>query len=704
MKALTSMMVFGFYWCIVCVLIVSQPVLAQTPVKIAQIDGGSISSLCSNKFGDLYCSALNQVYRSIDQGQSWQKQMSPIDTLVDVQLVAPNDENSLTALFAIARGKVWKSTDDGQRWSTTTGLLPYVETESLRNIFSPRDGALLASVRSGSSAILLRSRDNGVSFDTLCSLPADVTSVIQSPDSSYYVFADRAYRIETSGTVSPLGAMRVVNSYREFFNAPVAVWAIENNLPVRSTNKGADWKSMKYNWNDVGGSLFHIIIDRESNAFAFVRLTDSTRVYRLNNGATSWTLVKTFAQVFQDVIININGSFVASTEDGMYSSEDNGSSWTRTSRGISTYPISCAVTMENVVGVAGFDGVIWQTNTGGLSWSTSNIPPNSHPLVVSEIIGTKKGKLIAATSSGIWVSSDLGLNYIVALSSKGSMGAVSSVSEIVPGVLYATGYDGLMRSTDEGLNWSILDTTSYENASIARAGAGRFVLSTSQGLLTGDTSSSTLSTVTTSVSAGRCTVSPNGTVYTAAYGVGIPGTYPVLVQRTKSTGATEDITIPSSRTGNRIPIWVATGSANEAYVNTDIGLFRIAENSRTPERIDVPNEVCTYVHARDNGSIVFATAYGGVYTLDVSSSVDEPSSDIARVSPQPALNSVTIECTESVDVWSVQDIHGKNCMQGVSDAGEHIIVVPTYDLPNGVYVFVGGNSAKKLRVPFVVAR
>ena len=67
---------------------------AQTLTKIAQIDGGAVRSMCSNTFGDLYCAALNQVYRSIDQGQSWQKQTSPVDSVVNLQLAAANDENS----------------------------------------------------------------------------------------------------------------------------------------------------------------------------------------------------------------------------------------------------------------------------------------------------------------------------------------------------------------------------------------------------------------------------------------------------------------------------------------------------------------------------------------------------------------------------------------------------------------------------------
>ena len=677
---------------------------AQQLTKIAQIDGGSVSSLCANKFGDLYCSALNQVYRSIDQGQSWQKQKSPLDTVTDLQLVASNDENSLTALFALAGGRVWKTTDDGQRWSSSTGLDAFVAADKLRGLFAARYGALYACVQGEKDFLLLRSLNNGSTFDTVQTFPVALVSLVQSPDSMLYVLADRAYRVEPSKALVPIGQRRVVASYQEFFNAPVAVWSIENNTPFRSVNKGADWKDMSYDWKEKNGTIFTILIDREANAYAFVRDDDTTRVYRLNNGSTSWTKVRDVQRVFRDVLININGSFVASTDDGIYSSEDNGRSWTHTSRGISTYPLACAVALENAVCVGSFDGVLSQTNTGGLSWSTANIPPGTKASGINELIRTSKGRVVAATTQGIWVSADIGLNYIAAQLKDVAAQPVSSVAEVAPGVLYATANNALLTSRDDGSTWSVADSASYEGASVAKVANGRFVVSTSRGLLAGDTGSAQPVVLTTAMSTGRCAASASGTVYTAGYGPGIPGTYPVVLSRMKGKMMPESITIPSSRTSSRIPVWVATGSANEAYVNTDAGLYRISENSTTPERIDIPNEICTYVHSASSGTIIVATAYGGVYTLDVSSSVDGGSDDVESIAPQPAADAVTIVMKAPIGRWTIVDPHGNVCAEGSALGTDSRVTVATQSLASGVYVFMTESAGTAKRVPFVVVR
>lgn len=692
------------FLCLLCIGAAALDARAQAVTKIAQIDGGAVSSLCSNKFGDLYCSALNQVYRSIDQGQSWQKQKSPVDSLINIQLLASNDQNSLTALFAVAGGRVWKSTDDGMRWSTAPALDVYVDANSLQNLYTTRHGWLMAAVRTSGSVMLLRSRDNGISFDTACTLPAAVRSVVQAPDSTLYVAADRCYRVDASGTATPIGAMRVAATYQEFFNAPIAVWAIDNNAPVRSINRGAEWKNMSFDLKDTS-TLFEIIIDREANAFAFTRTEDSTSIYKLNNGGSSWTKVRTIGLVLKEVLANINGTLVASTDNGIYSSEDNGRSWARTSRGISTYPLSCAVQSENIVCVSGFDGVLSQTNTGGFSWSTANVPQWKHPLRINEVIRTSGGKIVAATSDGLWISADLGLNYIASLVANASVQPVHSVTEAAPGVLYATAQNGLLRSNDGGVNWFVSDTASFSGASLASASKGSFVVSTERGVFSGDTSSRVLTLISAELSLGRTAINKNGTVYTAGYGIGIPGTYPVVVNRKKPSMPAESIIIPSTKASSLIPVWVATGTLGEAYVNTDAGLYRLNENSTTPERIDIPGEICTYVHSSGAGTVILATVYGGVYTLDVSSSVEDTFGDApSAVWPQPANEFVSVHASGAVETWSVVDIHGSVCDSGVLNSVGCDVRVSTQHLANGVYACVARlQSGAHVRVPFVVS-
>ncbi len=693
---------------LLCAFALSASVGAQDWQKIAQKDGGAVTVLTSNKYGDLYCAAINQVYRSVDQGQFWQKRKTPIDSLVNVQIYTSCDSNGIANLFAFGSGQIMRSTDDGQSWFVASGLQDSLNQQKLMAMYGSRYGDLVIATRgTGSGVNLLRSRDNGITFEVLTSLESTPISVFQSIDSTYYAFNGSAVRINKDHSTASIGSVMISAATQDFFNAPVAVWGIANNKPMRSTNKGDQWKDMSYDLKESGGSLLSLVGGREGTMYLFWLVPgDSMHVYRLNAGSSSWTRVRDLGYTFRTVIGLSNGSMVASSTLGIFSSEEGATSWTNSSNGISTYPLNGTALCQNAIAVSGQNGVLSQTNSGGISWSTSNVAASSGANQVADMIGTTNGHFVVAGSNGLWVSNDLGLNYAYALLSGSFVNtAAFCVQEVAPKVIYASTSRGLLRSNDDGQNWFVVDSTAI-GSSLFSLGDGRFLLSRTGGVYVGDTSSAVL-TLLAPLPAGKLCATKEGDMFlvtSEAQGSGSK----VTLYRKKASGNIETISIPSASKSSGITPWVVAGKGANAYVNTDAGLFRVFGGLTTADKLEESGEVFSYLRSLDANSAIGCTMFGGVYRLDYNTGIDEqaePSPSLLSCTPQPATLSLKIHSHVAIRNCTAYTVDGQALSLPTSTPSSHDVVLHTADLAVGVYALhILTEDGRTLCRTFVIAR
>ncbi len=684
------------------------PAQAQDWIKIAQKDGGAVTSLTSNKYGDLYCAAMNQVYRSVDQGQSWQKRNTPIDSVLNIQLFASCDSNGINALFAFGAGKLHRSGDDGQSWTAMAAINDSLSQQRVNGFFTTRFGDFVMITRStGNTVNVLRSRDNGNTFEFVATLDAPPSKLFQSVDSTYYLFNGSSLRVNKDHSVTNIG-LQVVNTYtQDFFNAPINIWGVKNNAPFRSSTKGDAWKDMSLDLKESSGSLFRLVGGRDGVVYLFWQTpTDSMHIYRLNAGSSSWTRIRDLGYSFQEIVSNPNGNMVASSVLGIFSSEEGAGTWTNSSNGISTYPLAAAVLSQNATGVASTNGTLFQSNTGGQVWSTANTPSLSSQNTIYDLITTSKGHIACASASGLWISTDLGLNYISAqFNGQPLTAAAYCVQEVAPGVLYSSTARGLLRSNDDGMSWIVVDSTAI-GTSIFSIGTGKFLLSRPNAVYAGDTSSSTLSMMMPTPSSGKLSGNAEGDIFLVAYEKN-GSNYKVVLYRKKLTGNLETIIIPSSGTQNSLPVWVVVGKAASAYVNTDAGLFKIPGSETTPSKLNVGGEIFTFLRSTTGTSAIGCTLFGGVYQVDLTVGVadENESAQHLSIAPQPSTDFMRVSCDEDVQNVEVYSVSGSRVELPKLQNSAREFHLGTASLSTGVYLIrIHTASHRILSTRFSVVR
>lgn len=263
-------------------------------------------------------------------------------------------------------------------------------------------------------------------------------------------------------------------------------------------------------------------------------------VYKSTNGGADWTAANVLKDG-QNFLAALNVAkmafdpknreivFASGYNDGLYKSEDSGTTWTRILSKIFTFDFALSPLDSNVIYAAGYfadKGRVVKTQDGGKSWeeiyseasvSVSVRSLSLNPIDTNQVaIGNSNGDLIISNDGGItWVlkkSFNDRINRVfwqngqvyVLVRGKGlyksvtlSTGEFSELTEsltksssflqnfsglneqsfyqafidtLSPSLIYLTAGKGVFKTTDEGKNWTKLDLPGKHNADLpARA-------------------------------------------------------------------------------------------------------------------------------------------------------------------------------------------------------------------------------------------
>jgi photosystem II stability/assembly factor-like uncharacterized protein len=398
------------------------PVLNGLPANFTAHVLGSFSA---NTYciGYLNTSITPDVYHSTDYGNSWTKKngtgfaiIAIVRTLVQA---GPN------LLAGTSNGGVYKSTDNGNSWTASnTGMMP-------ANVDIAYFALKGSDVYAGTSAAasvdsIYRSTDNGATW------MATATTFFDAGPVTYL-----------TGLTANAGALF----------ASVSIKGVH-----RSTDNGATW--VKVNPAGIPGTNFAVsILATASNLFIGI----GGGIFRADQNGDTWDSVYTglpprgSGQSILNIVLS-GTTIVASTNGtgpgcGIHRSTNNGDSWVKANAGLRALKINGMMASAPYLYIAGNAQGFFRSSDNGANWAEINngIPFNAGwfclARVGADILGgTSPVQVYRSSDNGdTWVSSNTGftLTNVFDFFVEGS-------------TVYATGFSGINKSNDGGLNWNSL--------------------------------------------------------------------------------------------------------------------------------------------------------------------------------------------------------------------------------------------------------
>jgi photosystem II stability/assembly factor-like uncharacterized protein len=373
-------------------------------------NGGIVGDIGINSQGDIYAGAYpfwidySGLYRSTDNGDSWQKIETQVDDFEVYALYITKDDHIWVGTNY--QGRIYLSTDNGKTWDNKASGY---NTGECWTFGESKDGVMFAGDAHGLQ--LYRSTDYGENWE----FSAYLEPLAFATDSNNIVYA---------GTETGL---------------------------YKTTDNGLTWIQNSILANIIVSS---ILIDTSNNIYCgtgYYNYGDG--VYYSSNGGEDWTHLGLDGMEVLSLARDSEGNLFAGTNsDGLYFTSDMGQNWILYERGLYKKQIfRLKINQQNDIFIGSEDEGVFRSKNGGLSFEQVGLPISN----LKDIVFSGDSLIFASTPSGVqkfdreskkW--NNIGLHH------------VESVGISPSNILYASTYDdGFYLSTDFGGRWSITNLT-----------------------------------------------------------------------------------------------------------------------------------------------------------------------------------------------------------------------------------------------------
>jgi photosystem II stability/assembly factor-like uncharacterized protein len=450
--------------------------------------GGYFNYIATGNNNRIYAGLeLGGAYFSDNSGQEWTKLF--IDSVdVTVTGIAVNSDNKI---FAATLAGIFKSTDDGQTWENNFNYQAGFLSIAIHNdiIFTGTIGKLFRSTDSGDTwNIVFEGFNIYHIFDIYITSDWIIYITTYQEQNGLYRSTDLGENWEQLNYGEQSRSLDVeLNSIGDIF---VCTWG---NL-LRSTDGG-------YNWLPVFGSsgdivVKCIVIDKNDHIYIGTGgnfYLSGNGIYKSTDNGQNWNQINEGISNFNITSITVDDfdNLFAGTHGQLFRSNDYGENWEVSQNGIAGSDVRSIIKSEGIIftatngsGINIFNNNKWQQKSRGLpinfitdlirdsngvfycgiynygiyksndnceNWEAVN--NDSLDKRVDRLYLYKNNSILAGTSAGVYISSNGGENWIFIGPELIHVQALL-VSE---NAIYAgTVFNGLFKTTNEGISWSNL--------------------------------------------------------------------------------------------------------------------------------------------------------------------------------------------------------------------------------------------------------
>ncbi|NOX19618.1 MAG: tandem-95 repeat protein [Chlorobi bacterium] len=203
-----------------------------------------------------------------------------------------------------------------------------------------------------------------------------------------------------------------------------------------------------------GGSVNHIL---EIDSLTALAATNDGGIFKTTDAGISWSQSGLSESTVYRLFADSSNIIYAGTEVlGIFTSSDNGATWTLASNGLSAEVIYSFVSDTTGSVIAGSKGAgIFRTTNHGQTWSPQNLGLNN--LTVLSLAVDTLGTVLAGTEGGgIYYSNNDGLSW-TQFNNVLTVQSVAALTVGSDGTIFAgTKEHGIYRSVDNGATWTPL--------------------------------------------------------------------------------------------------------------------------------------------------------------------------------------------------------------------------------------------------------
>lgn len=407
--------------------------------------GKDIFSLCIEKNGDVLAGAQGVIYRSRDEGVTWERLVDYYYFGGEVRSISIDSQGIIIAGIRINSmdGNFFLSADNGTTWQEKV----FPGSPSINDITIDTNNTILAATSNG----LWKSSDSGETWLEIGQdLPNSwVASIAISQNGSLYAGADGVHRSQDYGlswtqTSLPNGTFRALAAHPDGY-------IFGGNF--RYTIEDSNWDGMA-----IVGGVSSIVVGSSGDVFAA-----GWTISRSSDTGTTWTnipLVDLPTRVdVKALAIHPNGDLYAgSYGSGLFRSDNKGDTWILTDSAQANHPFIRSLTIDSngfIFAGTYYDG-LYRSKDDGRSWSQINNGLSDTDITVEAIGINSSGALFAGSwDGGVYKSENDGDTWLQTASPRYVFTLVVDAND---NIYIGTLEDGIHRSIDGGFSWHPLNT------------------------------------------------------------------------------------------------------------------------------------------------------------------------------------------------------------------------------------------------------
>ncbi len=318
-----------------------------------------VSSFVFGASGLVFAGTDDGIYRSTDNGNSWEV----VNNGIGITSLVRGDAFVLAGDYA---GTLYKTTDDGVSWNLPNlGL----RNTHVSGVIAADDDAIWVGTNGGG---VFKTSDNGTTWlGKSNGLDWDVFSLSQSVSGSFFAgtelvgvfrstnYGDSWEALNTGIVSDPVNAITSNSSGHVFA-------ATRSGSAFRSVDNGLTWTEQSSGL--LGFTIHSISVTNSDFLFAATR----GGVFRSTDNGENWTLQN--EGLTDTVALSVSASLeglvlVGTLEDGLFGSTDDGATWTRSGKGTVTDPVTAFGLNNDGTLFAGTFSGVYTSSDQGQSWT-----------------------------------------------------------------------------------------------------------------------------------------------------------------------------------------------------------------------------------------------------------------------------------------------------------------------------------------------